>query len=744
MNVSMKEIWERARVGKPTVLIGASPLLRAPSGRKVLRLNGAESWTTAGPIHKALEQLQTWLGTESKRTGAAQDGSLRYQLLGEMPTQIVEDAFLESCNRFALEAAGRAVLLFDDVDRADKQALEVIQDLLMDPSKLKLPWIIRFQEAPKGASLELLQALQETYDEDVFHDFTTDENDSPFQPFEWNTLPKQVLRVMRAAAVIGNSFEATLVAELLSMPLGQVLETLQEASDAGAPIGDLCHASFFIPPQSAEHLKDQMLPSLLAYWHEQLAHILGGVEDTQRAPATSSLDIDEDFIPTRAQEELPQEETNTTQPNTEDLYEANAEIELPQSDTDNSDTVEDETIPHVAPPSYTPHPKRSSAPSKEATSTKDQSRAAQHLHAAGQTQLAIERYLDAIKELVSIGDTKRGIQIGQEAMELLDELPSSRQKSILEARLLLEFARLKWHGVVFGNIAPLTEVIESLDAAKATLPANPPADLLGRIAALHAGVSYDIGDMKSLDTSLRELASVSRKLLEYNRPIASARLLNDQAALYIRLGDPHQATRLLYHSREIFQNLLERDPKDEVALLELAETEHLLARLPLHVTIRKGREADAYTISLQHTKVAAQIYNQLGRHRELARVWETMGRLEIGRGRAEESVQYIIKAMEVQRQLSDVMGLARSTAGLADVFIKQGDLLQAAQLLQESILLNLQKGTPLGLAFNRRSFEQLKTLTAQAPTEQHLQAMEALSDLMNRAESILGKISIGA
>ena len=71
-------------------------------------------------------------------------------------------------------------------------------------------------------------------------------------------------------------------------------------------------------------------------------------------------------------------------------------------------------------------------------------------------------------------------------------------------------------------------------------------------------------------------------------------------------------------------------------------------------------------------------------------------------------------AFKLQRQLGDVAGLARSTAALADLCMRTGQLDQAVALLADSITLNVDKGSPIGLAFNRHTLGALTRAAAQA------------------------------
>ena len=75
-------------------------------------------------------------------------------------------------------------------------------------------------------------------------------------------LPPDVLRVMRAGSVLGSMFDADLIARLLDKPVGAVLEKVQRAADAGAPLADRGEGQFFLPPEAVQALQNHMLPSL--------------------------------------------------------------------------------------------------------------------------------------------------------------------------------------------------------------------------------------------------------------------------------------------------------------------------------------------------------------------------------------------------------------------------------------------------------------------------------------------------
>jgi tetratricopeptide (TPR) repeat protein len=295
--------------------------------------------------------------------------------------------------------------------------------------------------------------------------------------------------------------------------------------------------------------------------------------------------------------------------------------------------------------------------------------------------------------------------------------------------------------------APFTlqEALSSLEAARSSLPEEAPPDIVGQLGATIAGVCYDLGDPQSLERALTELTEVSRRLLATGEPLLAARLLNDQAAVYVRLGDPVRATHLLEESRKIFEGRLRTQPDEVVAVEELAETHHLLARLPLHARIRPGREADASAMSLEHARAAELAYQRLGQHLQLARVWETMGRIEQQRGQPAAAQERLSAALALQRQIGDVTGLARSTAALADVYGVMGHLGQALTLLADSITLNFEKGSPWGLAVNRRALQDIAhaATRAQGPEVESLRnAVAEVERHLVQAESVLGRVEL--
>jgi len=375
----------------------------------------------------------------------------------------------------------------------------------------------------------------------------------------------------------------------------------------------------------------------------------------------------------------------------------------------------------------------------------DQTRAATHWQAAGRTEAAVAHYLAAVREAAARGDARRAYGLAEQALTLLDQRPGSLSQGLLRAQLLLERGRLQWHGALLGSAFTLQEALASLEAAKASLPDDVPPEVVEQLAAATAGVCYDLGDQGALQRALAALQESSHRLVQAGAILPAARLLNDQAAVYMRLDDPVRATYLLSQAHERFETHLRQHPEDAMALAELAETKHLLARLPLHVQVPPGREEESAVRGWEQARDAETIYQRLGQQRELTRVWETMGRLALQQRHLEVAQERLMAARNLQQQLGDVTGLARSTAALADVCMLAGQFDHAVALLANSITLNVEKGSPSGLAFNRHALGALAKAAVQAHSPDAERLQGALADLENRlvqAESVLGRVGL--
>jgi tetratricopeptide (TPR) repeat protein len=653
-----------------------------------------------------------------------------------MPTSSLDALLVEACNRLAHQTTGRAVLAFEGIDVADEATVETLAQILQRPGWLRLPLLLTVHGVLQGRVVELVYPLHR------------DEGETPpaaeVTPSDWSTLPADVLRVLRASAVLGTTFEVELVARLLEEPLSLVLEKLQEATDAGVPLVDRGEGQLTWPATLVAALQQRTLPSLLRFWHARLGELLSGEQPCDhisrprgaprmvaRGQRGAQAEDAGDNLSWHAPEADPARLSMSQQHAVSPTQTVSAEATRPPVADGRPQLLDARPgARHTVPP---------------APVGGDPTRAATHLQAAGRTQAAVAHYLVAVREAVARGDVWRAYGLAEQALLLLNHLPTSPSQALLRTQLLLEKGRLQWHGALLGAACTLQEALASLEAAKASLSDHVPPEVVEQLAAATAGICYDLGNQRALQRAIVELQESSHRLVQAGAMLPAARLLNDQAAVYMRLDDPVRATYLLSQAHERFETHLRHHPEDAMALTELAETKHLLARLPLHVQVSPGHEEESAVRGWEQARDAETIYQRLGQQRELARVWETMGRLALQQGYLEVAQKHLMAAHNLQQQLGDVAGLARSTAALADVCMRAGQFDHAVALLADSITLNVDKGSPIGLAFNRQALGALAQAAVQThrPGTAHLQgALAELEGRLAQAEAVLGRVGL--
>ena len=168
---------------------------------------------------------------------------------------------------------------------------------------------------------------------------------------------------------------------------------------------------------------------------------------------------------------------------------------------------------------------------------------------------------------------------------------------MLRTQLLLEKGRLQWHGALLGTAFTLQEALASLEAAKASLPDDAPLEVVEQLAAVTAGVCYDIGDEAALQRALGELQASSHRLVTAGAIVLAARLLNDQAAVYMRGGDLVRATYLLSQAHERFESHLRQHPHDAMASRSWQEPNTCWPGCPC-TSRSPGYEEDSYARGL--------------------------------------------------------------------------------------------------------------------------------------------------
>ncbi|MFT3776646.1 MAG: hypothetical protein QM820_65750 [Minicystis sp.] len=776
--------------------------------------------TTLGPLHEARRKVELLLGSAPPLLDQARDRmvqGLRRRLLGDVPAPEIESAIVEVLNRLSQSSERPAALLFEAVDAADEATLAMLRRILGRAGWLKLPVVLAFRNAePGGGAAALLDTLRGTAGaECVLRVASSTRTPAAADPaIAWRSLPADVLRVLRAGAIVGSGFEAELVAELLDLDLLDVLDVLQRAADAGVPVEDLGEGRFHLPEPMLDALRASMLPSLMIAWHQRVADLLGGFEEepgfapesveretmpplpepgeglapTRRAPEGAAA-----VAPPAVQEEPPPaprrvSDVPATTPPTErggaaaqapgvrvsiapdpavvhveagptgpgpwpyaEIFAAASGAAAASASSNPkgvweapSIAVTDATAPSIRPRAAEP-PRRTTPPARDPASISrgDDARAAGHLAAAGDLDASAERYHAAARQAAELGAHPQALAFADKALAILDELPAAPRRRRLRTRVLVEMGRLKWQAMSPAGapgaetVFTLPGALETLEAARAALADDDPPELRAEVATTVAGVCYDLGDQASLTRALDELTSASRLLLDAGDPTGAARLLNDQAAVYVRLGDPVRATHLLTESRKIFE---ERAATDPVAAVEMAETDHLFARIPLHVPARPGREADALTMGLDHALAAERTYRSLDAKRELARVWETMGRLELRKGRLERARERLTAAVEAEEAIGDLVGLARSTAALSELLAAGGRIGDAISVLSDSVALNFEKGSPIGLAFNRRALAALERVAG--GSREAAAMLDETRARLEAAERVLGRMKL--
>lgn len=661
-------VAERVRAGKPTLVVGAD--LDLPPGTTAVRVRcdgprGAES-----PLERARARIEALLdgplslGRARERIAT----SVRRRLLTDLPWRPADVRFVDACNRLAAVAPGASALVLDGIDGASGETLDALTRILREEGWLRLPVVLVSRTAPDGALAALAGTMRARDAGAIVQTAapaTRGQPDGARAPV-LDALPADVLRVLRASAVVGCTFESDYVAELLGVSVEEVLEAAQRARDLGVPIEDRGDGVLALPEDVAEALSASVLPSLRARWHERLGDLLGA----ERA----------------------------------------AEAEVP---------------PHGPARARA----RGGAPGREGVGAPDPLRAAEYLASAGRTSASIESRLEAVADLTRKGNPARAAGLLEGVLADLEQAPAGPARQRVRARAVLERARLRWLG---GGLEPSFTLGGALDealAARAMLGPDAEAALRADVAATIAGIAYDLGDAKAVARAEQELTETVGALLQEGAALDAARLRNDQAALHLRRGDAELALRLLEQSLLLFQGRLAEEPGDANARAELADTHHLIARAAL----RTGApallaQAEAHALDAERT------YRALGLRRDLARAWETLGRLAARRGDRAGARDRLVAAMKLEDASADFTGLARSTAALAEILAAEGSGAEALDLLGSSIELNREKGSPYGIASDARTLERVARALA---ASKEARANDELRDLLARTTSRL-------
>lgn len=365
--------------------------------------------------------------------------------------------------------------------------------------------------------------------------------------------------------------------------------------------------------------------------------------------------------------------------------------------------------------------------------------AASHAEAAGDLELAARHYTRALQEAAVMGLAPQALAYGRKALEGIERLPGSETRRGLHLDVLATLALVHWQAAGTGPDVSLDSARALLDRATDLLRASDPPTAAAEIDALRARILYDVGSPEALEQALESITRASRVWQAQQEPVRAARLLNDEAAIWVRLGDPVRANYLLTQSLQVFARMA---PEDAAARVEEAETRHLLARLVFHVGAKPGRERDALQLALDQARLAEESYRALELPREAARVRETLGRLCLLLDDAARAEPHLRDAANAQQELGDALGLARTTAALAELCAARGDAAGCLELLQHSVELNARGGSPLGLAYNRRALEALAPVLASGSPSDAAPSPDDLFARLEEAEALVGRTKL--
>lgn len=711
---TQERLWRGAQGGQVRLVVGAPGGVPAsPEGWWCVRTRCDGPPRMLGPVLDAQRQVDRLVGSRTPVVGIAADrlkSGLRRRLLGEEGDQLwpADGDLVGELNRLAESVDGPAALVFEAVEAADAATLAFLTRAAARPGWLRPTLVLGLRTLPaQGPVAEFVAAARKAGAVLIQAEVAVPPpQDLPAPPsVDPATLPPEARQVLRAAAVVGEGFEAALVARLLGMEPMAVLVQLQVAHDLGVPVEDLGEGHFHLPAPLVQRLRAGLLPSLASAWHRRLARHLSG-EDNAAATTAAAPE------PARVRME--------------------AEPPAPAAPPPPADEVEP-------------------APQGDPTA---RGRAARHSAEAGDVDVAVRRYLAAARELADQGAVDQALAYTNDALRLLDQLPRTPERKRLAALALATSGRLRWESGNTGGEYTLAAAHQALTDALKLVAEGDDVALRAEIRRLRAGVAYDQGDQEHLEQALEELAEATRELSRAGEPRAAARLLNDQAAVLVALGDPVRAAHLLEESLQTFQVLAARAAResrregrmltaDEAAdRREVAETRHLVARLPLHVGARPGMELPALEKAMEHAAEAEESYQALGDQRELARVWQTHGQLARRAGDTGAARELLHRAARAQLNLGDAIGLAQTTQAMASLLSDRREHAEALRLLVDSVRLNQGKGSPRGLAWNRRTLEELARRMSEAERQELAPMIVAVRRQLEAAETQLGRVEL--
>lgn len=509
-----------------------------------------------------------------------------------------------------------------------------------------------------------------------------------------HALPPEVRFTLRACASFDGSFRASDVAARAGLGVMEVFRHLQSAVDAGLPIQDSADGQLQLATTLRDALRQSTMSALTAHWRAQAVVVANASERAQPAVAAQAVE--------------PRGSGGT----------AEVGSSSPQAAAAPSG-------PAGAGAEPDPEPGTSE-------SSSDLARTASEMRARGELDAAAALYARAAGRAAEQGASTRSLAYARQGLRLLESLDDTAARRRARVELLVDTARFQWEATGPGDEFTLEAALATAFEAESLLDETSDAQLAASVLRIQASIHYDIGHAESLEQALACQTEAIRRLQREGLAFEAARLLNDQAAVYVRLGDPVRAHHLLEQSRIVFESH-RSDAKRQSAQRELAETDVLLARLPLHVGARPGRERDALDMAIAHATDAERVFGELGDAREQARAWETLGRLERLRNRPDRALDWFQRAVRTQQRCGDVIGLARTAEALAELHAELGRFDLALTLLDDSLRLNVEKGAQMGIEYLAAIVEQLRAAMPEESRAQLGPAWEQLAARLDKA-----------
>ena len=450
-------VWSLIAPGHATAVLGGG-LPAAPTESVVVTIPCDRPQRDLGAVLEARRRIERRIGQSSSLWDLAADrvrNSIRQRLLADEPEPERAWLLVEPLNRLQEECDVPAILVFDIVEAADAASLSLLEEVVGHPGRAGAALVFTVRDPTDGGpAMRLLDTVRRVEGGSRVVDLRSPPpslpspsppppppppppprpvprpdlvpETAPASTWAHESLPRDLRRVLRAAVVVGDCFEAEFVAGLLRVSELEVLELLQDLIDQGAPLRDLGDGAFQVAPALATSVRSGIQPSLAVAWNLRLAELLGA-SPGRRTPTGAVPGPS----PVKAGEDL---------------------------------TITTEVPPIGAIP--------------------DPARAAAHLEAAGEPAFAAKGFLHAAREAMAFGADEQAAHHARRALELLGTGSTDVRRRAMrsEARMIVAF--------VNGDEDALTSALAAMAEAQRRLSASDPAlaaelehteRLLGRI-----------------------------------------------------------------------------------------------------------------------------------------------------------------------------------------------------------------------------------------------------------------------